>query len=154
MPTYRYSCQLCRGGFEQWQSIHDNALTVHPGCGGPVIRVITAVMTYGVGKRGAVTVASDAREREIDKNRPAYKRLRDEGHQPVSLMGSDSSSRHIPSAYEIETRAQNEWEIKTGGLVSVPDDRQVEINEMMADAATGEWNPVEQVHRNRAKKGA
>ena len=39
MPTYVYRCSKgCQ--FALWQSIHDDALTHHPICGGTVTRVI------------------------------------------------------------------------------------------------------------------
>jgi hypothetical protein len=72
---------------------------------------------------------------------PAYHRLRAEGHQPVGIDGSA----------DLETRAANDWEIRTGGKVSVPDDRRDEINEMLADGGTSDWSPVEQVHANRGR---
>jgi putative FmdB family regulatory protein len=40
MPTYRYQCATCGEQFELWQSIHDDALERHPGCGGPVTKVM------------------------------------------------------------------------------------------------------------------
>lgn len=140
MPTYRYHCNHCQGGFEQWQSIHDAALTTHDGCGGRIVRVITAVRTYGVGDRGAQTRYSDSMDRQLDLDRPAYRRLRHEGHQPRAVMG----------AHKLEALATDDWSIKTGGLVSVPDDRKAEVNEMMAEAASTDWSAVEQVHTNRS----
>jgi putative FmdB family regulatory protein len=40
MPTYRYQCAKCGEQFELWQSIHDDALERHPGCGGPLTKVM------------------------------------------------------------------------------------------------------------------
>jgi len=43
MPTYRYRCGQCGEEFEQWQSITDDALTVHDGesgCGGSLSKVL------------------------------------------------------------------------------------------------------------------
>ena len=82
----------------------------------------------------------DARERQIDKDRPAYKRLRDEGHQPRSMMGS----------HELEAKATDDWYIKTGGLVSVPDNKKAEVQEALATGAAERWSPVEQVHAKRS----
>ena len=142
MPTYRYACDLCGGGFEVWQSIHDGALVEHPGCGGRVVRVISAVRTYGVGKRGAATRTADTRERQLDLDRPAYKALRAEGHQPPQMTGSHQLTQH----------AKDPWFIKSGGQVSVPEDRTEEINEMLAAGSMTDWDPIEQVHRNRKEK--
>jgi putative FmdB family regulatory protein len=48
MPIYEYrathfkrSCSICRVGFEQLQSLSDEALEICPHCGGPVQRVIS-----------------------------------------------------------------------------------------------------------------
>ena len=40
MPTYQYRCAKCGEQFELWQSIHDDALQKHPGCGGSVTKVM------------------------------------------------------------------------------------------------------------------
>jgi putative FmdB family regulatory protein len=41
MPTYQYRCAKCGEQFEAWQSIHDDALTVHDGtCGGALTKVL------------------------------------------------------------------------------------------------------------------
>lgn len=143
MPTYRFSCDHCGGGTERWLSIHHEASerpTVHDGCGGTLSLVITGVRTYGVGQRGAQTRSYDAREREIDRDRPAYKRLRDEGFHPRTLRG----------AAEIEARADDEWFINTGGAVSVPEERKDEINEMLAEGTTTSWSPIDAVHEQRS----
>jgi putative FmdB family regulatory protein len=41
MPTYRYQCAKCGEQFELWQSIHDDSLERHPGCGGRVTKVMS-----------------------------------------------------------------------------------------------------------------
>jgi predicted nucleic acid-binding Zn ribbon protein len=151
MPTYSMRCKDCHCKFEFWQSIHEELPRRHnvpfafqeTRCQGKLEQIITRVATYGVGDRGADTRQADERERQLDLDRPAYRRLRREGHQPVNLKGS----------HRLEALAKNEWEIRTGGLVSVPEDRNTEINEMMADAATGEWDPIQEVHDRRKKAG-
>jgi putative FmdB family regulatory protein len=41
MPTYQYRCAKCGEQFEVWQSIHDDALTVHDSdCGGALLKVL------------------------------------------------------------------------------------------------------------------
>lgn len=149
MPTYRMMCEHCHGEFEMWNSIHDPLPERHDAfldlddtkvCNGKLVQVITGVRTYGVGDRGAETRSVDARERQIDKDRPAYKRLRDEGHQPRSMMGS----------HELEAKATDDWYIKTGGLVSVPDHKKAEVQEALATGAAERWSPVEQVHAKRS----
>ena len=138
MPTYAYLCHGCGHTFEQWQSIHDAALQQHE-CGGDLVRVIDKVNTYGVGARGARTVEVDATEKRWQRDMPAYSRLRMEGLQPVGIDG----------AGDLETLARDEFQIKTGGRVSVPDHRKDEINEMLADGSATDWDPVKQVHANK-----
>jgi putative FmdB family regulatory protein len=41
MPTYQYRCAKCGEQFELWQSIHDDSLKRHPGCGGRVTKVLS-----------------------------------------------------------------------------------------------------------------
>jgi putative FmdB family regulatory protein len=40
MPTYDYECQTCNYGFEAFQSMSDEPLSVCPKCSGTVKRVI------------------------------------------------------------------------------------------------------------------
>ena len=42
MPTYHYACSSCGHRFDAVQSIHAEALTECPECGGEVRRVISA----------------------------------------------------------------------------------------------------------------
>lgn len=49
-------------------------------------------------------------ERQLDKDRPAYKRMRDEGLQPKSLKG----------AAEIEKRATTRFEVESGRILPEP----------------------------------
>jgi putative FmdB family regulatory protein len=51
MPTYRYRCSKCGETFELWQSIHDEPLRRHPGCGGKVDKVfgVAGIVLKGSG---------------------------------------------------------------------------------------------------------
>ena len=42
MPLYEYSCHKCGKNFEILQKFADEALTVHPECGGEVERLVSA----------------------------------------------------------------------------------------------------------------
>lgn len=42
MPLYEYRCSKCGDKFEVIQKFADEPLTVHPDCGGPVERLISA----------------------------------------------------------------------------------------------------------------
>ena len=140
MPNYVRACTSCGHTFEAWRSIHDDTPIPCEACATPTVNVVTNVRTYGVGDRGAATRSTDARERRLDKDRPAYKRLRMEGHQPEQLHG----------AHELEARATDEFYIKTGGKVRVPDGKLEEVKEMLAEASDTSWSPIEQMHANRS----
>ncbi len=139
MPTYLNVCMSCSFEFREWASIHDTQGPVCPECGAPTVHGITTVQTYGIGDRGAKTRHADKMDRQIERDRPAYARLRREGHQPQAVLGAE----------KLEATATNDWEIKTGGLVSVPEERKDEVNEMLANGAATSWSPVEEVHKKR-----
>jgi putative FmdB family regulatory protein len=58
MPTYQYRCAKCGEEFELWQSIHDDALTRHPGCGGEVTKVFAPA---GIVLKGSGFYRTDSR---------------------------------------------------------------------------------------------
>ena len=58
MPTYEYACRDCGHRFDAVQSIHDDALTECPECGGSVRRVVAAV---GVQFKGSGFYRTDNR---------------------------------------------------------------------------------------------
>jgi putative FmdB family regulatory protein len=58
MPTYQYRCAKCGEEFELWQSIHDDALTRHPGCGGTVTKVFAPA---GIVLKGSGFYRTDSR---------------------------------------------------------------------------------------------
>jgi putative FmdB family regulatory protein len=58
MPTYQYRCAKCGEQFELWQSIHDDALQRHPGCGGSVTKVMAPA---GIVLKGSGFYRTDSR---------------------------------------------------------------------------------------------
>jgi putative FmdB family regulatory protein len=58
MPTYQYRCAKCGEQFELWQSIHDDALKRHPGCGGEVTKVMAPA---GIVLKGSGFYRTDSR---------------------------------------------------------------------------------------------
>lgn len=58
MPTYDYACRDCGHRFDAVQSIHDDALTECPECGGSLRRVVGAV---GVQFKGSGFYMTDNR---------------------------------------------------------------------------------------------
>jgi putative FmdB family regulatory protein len=70
MPTYQYRCGKCGEQFELWQSIHDDALTAHPGCGGPVIKVLApaGIVLKGPGFYRTDSRSSSGKSRDRDQS--------------------------------------------------------------------------------------
>ena len=111
MPTYLYECEN-EGKFEIYQPIADDALTVCPDCEGSVKKIFTTVMLgAGTGdtRKGSRKDAEFSRkfESNLEKDRPAYKSLRDQGYRPAKLVG----------AHKIMTEAKHQLEIETGRII-------------------------------------
>jgi putative FmdB family regulatory protein len=58
MPTYRYRCGTCGDELEVWQSINDDALTEHDGCGGGLVKVLSPA---GIVLKGSGFYKTDSR---------------------------------------------------------------------------------------------
>lgn len=69
MPTYQYRCAKCGEQFETWQSIHDDALTVHDGdCGGALAKVMAV---GGIVLKGSGFYRTDNRSSSRNKDAKA-----------------------------------------------------------------------------------
>ena len=55
MPVYEYQCRACGQIFDRIQKFSDEALTVHEGCGGAVVRLISAPALHFKGSGWYVT---------------------------------------------------------------------------------------------------
>lgn len=111
MPTYLYECEN-EGRFEIFQPITSDSLTICPDCEGKVKKIIVPVMLgAGTGdtRKGMTHDAKFSREFEakLEKDRPAYKALRDQGYKPAKLMG----------AHKIMTEARTQLEVETGRII-------------------------------------
>jgi len=111
MPTYLYECEQ-EGRFEIIQSMKDDSLTVCPDCESKVRKIIVPVMLgAGTGdtRRGSRKDAKFSREFEakLEKDRPAYKALRDQGFKPAKVLG----------AHKIMTEARTQLEVETGRII-------------------------------------
>lgn len=109
MPRYDYICRDEEKVFEVVQSFRDEALTACPDCNGAVTKYYGSVnfSPSSMPTRSSDAATRNAHERQLEKDLPAYKRLRDEGMQPKSTVG----------AAELETRATTKYEVETGTLV-------------------------------------
>jgi putative FmdB family regulatory protein len=59
MPTYRYRCGTCGDELELWQSITDDPLTEHVGCGGDLVKVLSPA---GIVLKGSGFYKTDSRK--------------------------------------------------------------------------------------------
>lgn len=87
---------------------------VHPnldveGCFGCKVSGLSIAASATPTRRGGARAATiNAKDRQLEKDLDAYKRLRDEGLQPKAIDGSS----------EAEKRAEHKWQIETGlGIV-------------------------------------
>lgn len=111
MPTYLYECES-EGRFEIYQPITANTLTVCPDCASPVKKLIVPVMLgAGTGdtRKGSKNDAEFSRkfESDLEKDRPAFKSLKDQGYRPAKMVG----------AYKLMTEAKHQLEIETGRII-------------------------------------
>lgn len=93
MPTYRYRCGQCGEEFEQWQSITDDALTVHDGergCGGPLSKVLSPA---GIVLKGSGFYKTDNRSGSSNGNGSSAR-----GSSSESSSSSSDSSKSSDSA--------------------------------------------------------
>ena len=107
MPTYIYECES-EGRFEIFQPITADSLTICPDCESNVRKVFTPVMLgAGTGdtRKGSRKDAQFSREFEtkLEKDRPAYKSLRDQGYKPAKVMGADRIMKEARTQLEVET---------------------------------------------------
>ncbi len=111
MPTYLYECEQ-EGRFEIFQPITANTLVVCPDCKSSVRKIFTPVMLgAGTGdtRKGSKKDAKFSREFEakLEKDRPAYKALRDQGYKPAKVVG----------AHKIMMEARTQLEVETGRII-------------------------------------
>lgn len=88
MPTYQYHCTKCDETFEQWQSITDDALRRHRGCGGKLTKVLGSV---GIVLKGSGFYRNDSRPASRPSKRPEKTDASPNGSGPSSSSSSESS---------------------------------------------------------------
>jgi putative FmdB family regulatory protein len=89
MPTYQYRCAKCGEQFELWQSIHDEALMRHPGCGGEVTKVMAPA---GIVLKGSGFYRTDSRAAGKKSGSRDKEPAKDGAAGNGSGSGSDSKS--------------------------------------------------------------
>jgi putative FmdB family regulatory protein len=106
MPTYQYRCAKCGEEFELWQSIHDDALTRHPGCGGEVTKVFAPA---GIVLKGSGFYRTDSRTRagkgsgDVKEKEPA-KEGSTSGNGSADAKGSSESKASTSSKESKDTK--------------------------------------------------
>ena len=99
MPTYQYRCAKCGEQFELWQSIHDDALQKHPGCGGSVTKVMApaGIVLKGSGfyrtdSRKASTAPESASTNGSTSDKPAATPKKESAPSSSSVPSSSSKA--------------------------------------------------------------
>jgi putative FmdB family regulatory protein len=106
MPRYDYKCDNCRTITEVIQSFVDDALTICAVCNGPISKYYGNInfAPSAMPTRNSDAATRNAHEKQLEKDLPAYARLRKEGMQPKSTVG----------AAELEARAESRFEVEYG----------------------------------------
>ena len=105
MPTYRYRCSECGEQFDLWQSIHDDSLERHPGCGGAVTKVMSPA---GIVLKGSGFYRTDSRaaagKHANDKDKAPAK----DGASSGNGSGTDANSKGAKSESAKGEKSSNE----------------------------------------------
>jgi putative FmdB family regulatory protein len=102
VPIYRFRCEPC-GDFEEWFSIHVEAVMECPDCGRPTKKVMTVPHTSVFAGHGKQEVANRVwAESALEKDLPAYKELRRQGLQPPRIDGSHILARDATDPIDVE----------------------------------------------------
>lgn len=101
MPTYVYRCEQCGDEDEITHGFDDTpTLTCLACASAPLVKVLGRGLYIGAdalpNKRHGVR-AADERERRLNDDLPAYKRMRRAGLQPPSTKGAAELERSEPS---------------------------------------------------------
>jgi putative FmdB family regulatory protein len=110
MPTYEYVCRSCGHRFEVVRSIHDDALTECPDCGGQLRKVFTppAISFKGSGfyatdhgKKRAGSTDGEKRSTKTDTGEKGEKKetagKKDRGSSDGSTPASGSGTGPVPT---------------------------------------------------------
>lgn len=100
MPTYDYRCDKCGETFEVWQSMADDPLRKHPGCGGRVARVFAPV---GIAFKGSGFYKNDHGARAGE---PAKKEAETAASGASGSAGSSDSAKS-PSSGDKKSSGAN-----------------------------------------------
>jgi putative FmdB family regulatory protein len=118
MPTYQYRCAKCGEQFELWQSIHDDALKRHPGCGGSVTKVMAPA---GIVLKGSGFYRTDSRaagrkasSKEKDKE-PAKDGAGSSGNGSGGDSKPESSKSETPKESKDAKTSKDSKPTKRGG---------------------------------------
>jgi len=110
MPLYTYRCEQCGNEEDVTHGFDDTPTLSCLGCAAaPLVKVLGRGLYIGAGalpnKRHGVR-AADAREAKLNKDLPAYKRLRQAGMQPPHTKDAELLERSEPEdQFDIDNRA-------------------------------------------------
>jgi putative FmdB family regulatory protein len=107
MPTYRYRCDEDGEEFEVWQSIHDDALTEHPGCGGKLTKVMAPA---GIVLKGSGFYRTDSRagSRKSGSGEPKESKGKEPSKDGAGSAGNGSGDAKSSSGSKESTGSTSE----------------------------------------------
>jgi putative FmdB family regulatory protein len=111
MPTYHYRCAECGEDFELWQSIHDDALSRHPGCGGTVTRVFAPA---GIVLKGSGFYRTDSRA-AAKKGSDGSKKKETANDGAASGNGSDAGTSSSGSKESTDSKESKDTKKEAKG---------------------------------------
>lgn len=129
MPTYIYQCEPEGKTFEVYQERSEEALTVCPECKGKCYKRYDSIL-YGTNSTttaGLNPGGSAKMEAQIEKDRPAYKAMKEQGLRPGKMIG----------AHKLMTEARTSFEIESGKLMPQYTVAQIEAGTREAESALG-----------------
>ena len=108
MPTYVYQCSKCGDEFELWQSISDDPLKKHSGCGGKVTKVLQPV---GIVLKGSGFYKNDSRSSSGGAKR--------EKRDTSSSETSTSESKPAKAETKSESKPEKKSDTSSGSKTAV-----------------------------------
>lgn len=88
MPTYDYRCAKCEQHLEVYQSFSEAPLTKHQGCGGKLVKVLSAA---GIVLKGSGFYKNDSRDSSRSRSKAKSSSAESSGSSSESKSESKSS---------------------------------------------------------------
>ena len=94
MPTYDYRCTKCEQHLEVYQSFSEAPLTKHQGCGGKLVKVLSAA---GIVLKGSGFYKNDSRDSSRSRSKAKSSSSESSGSSSDAQSGGSKSSESTSS---------------------------------------------------------